>query len=202
MVIFFLMIRLPPRYTRTDTLFPYTTLFRSAVVQLCALSRRPSRTPDSFFPEQRPWRGPSERMNLSRTLSTSVIALALSVPLVLMARSGDGLPATSRVDQATTSKLVYGLLSDSRYAYRPRPLAGTLSADIFERYLDSLDGSKMFFIAPDIARFAQFQDHMGGAIKAGALASAFALFTLFLQTVAQTADYARRLLQQHISALS
>src|SRR3546814_8431476 len=105
MVIFFLMIRLPPRYTRTDTLFPYTTLFRSAVVQLCALSRRPSRTPDSFFPEQRPWRGPSERMNLSRTLSTSVIALALSVPLVLMARSGDGLPATSRVDQATTSKL-------------------------------------------------------------------------------------------------
>src|SRR3546814_18542830 len=28
-VIFFLMIRRPPRSTRTDTLFPYTTLFRS-----------------------------------------------------------------------------------------------------------------------------------------------------------------------------
>src|SRR3546814_8086231 len=27
--LFFLMIRLPPRSTRTDTLFPYTTLFRS-----------------------------------------------------------------------------------------------------------------------------------------------------------------------------
>src|SRR3546814_13373086 len=27
---FFLMIRRPPRSTRTDTLFPYTTLFRSA----------------------------------------------------------------------------------------------------------------------------------------------------------------------------
>src|SRR3546814_17764262 len=27
--IFFLMIRLPPRSTRTDTLFPYPTLFRS-----------------------------------------------------------------------------------------------------------------------------------------------------------------------------
>src|SRR3546814_2630952 len=26
---FFLMIRRPPRYTRNDTLFPYTTLFRS-----------------------------------------------------------------------------------------------------------------------------------------------------------------------------
>src|SRR3546814_7319244 len=30
MWIFFLMIRRPPRSTRTDTLFPYTTLFRSA----------------------------------------------------------------------------------------------------------------------------------------------------------------------------
>src|SRR3546814_17117170 len=28
---FFLLIRLPPRSTRTDTLFPYTTLFRSFV---------------------------------------------------------------------------------------------------------------------------------------------------------------------------
>src|SRR3546814_9870667 len=27
------MIRRPPRYTRTDTLFPYTTLFRSRLAQ-------------------------------------------------------------------------------------------------------------------------------------------------------------------------
>src|SRR3546814_5249437 len=31
MYFFFLMIRRPPRSTRTDTLFPYTTLFRSAL---------------------------------------------------------------------------------------------------------------------------------------------------------------------------
>src|SRR3546814_15255965 len=30
---FFLMIRRPPRSTRTDTLFPYTTLFRSMAVR-------------------------------------------------------------------------------------------------------------------------------------------------------------------------
>src|SRR3546814_5675001 len=30
-VFFFLMIRRPPRSTRTDTLFPYTTLFRSQI---------------------------------------------------------------------------------------------------------------------------------------------------------------------------
>src|SRR3546814_13896503 len=32
-VFVFLMIRRPPRSTRTDTLFPYTTLFRSVAVQ-------------------------------------------------------------------------------------------------------------------------------------------------------------------------
>src|SRR3546814_9826125 len=31
--VFFLMIRRPPRSTRTDTLFPYTTLFRSGARQ-------------------------------------------------------------------------------------------------------------------------------------------------------------------------
>src|SRR3546814_1786523 len=32
MIFFFLMIRRPPRSTRTDTLFPYTTLFRSSAL--------------------------------------------------------------------------------------------------------------------------------------------------------------------------
>src|SRR3546814_19684034 len=34
------MIRRPPRSTRTDTLFPYTTLFRSAALALGAGRRR------------------------------------------------------------------------------------------------------------------------------------------------------------------
>src|SRR3546814_12562167 len=32
LVVFFLLIRRPPRSTRTDTLFPYTTLFRSLIL--------------------------------------------------------------------------------------------------------------------------------------------------------------------------
>src|SRR3546814_5032474 len=32
--VFFLMIRRPPRSTRTDTLFPYTTLFLSAALNM------------------------------------------------------------------------------------------------------------------------------------------------------------------------
>src|SRR3546814_11728456 len=32
-IIFFIMIRRPPRSSRTDTLFPYTTLFRSLRIE-------------------------------------------------------------------------------------------------------------------------------------------------------------------------
>src|SRR3546814_5111279 len=35
-LLFFLMIRRPPRSTRTYTLFPYTTLFRSTPTEACA----------------------------------------------------------------------------------------------------------------------------------------------------------------------
>src|SRR3546814_2409886 len=44
---FFLMIRRPPRSTRTDTLFPYTTLFRSAGLagRPAAAGRRPPGLP-------------------------------------------------------------------------------------------------------------------------------------------------------------
>src|SRR3546814_4316132 len=40
LVFFFLMRRRPPRSTRTDTLFPYTTLFRSIPAPAAPTSRR------------------------------------------------------------------------------------------------------------------------------------------------------------------
>src|SRR3546814_12549578 len=42
---FFLMIRRPPRSTRTDTLFPYTTLFRSAAAARGSARRRATAAP-------------------------------------------------------------------------------------------------------------------------------------------------------------
>src|SRR3546814_10882597 len=52
MFFFFLMIRPPPRSTRTDTLFPYTTLFRSAVRGLDGTG--PASGANAFFAGTRP----------------------------------------------------------------------------------------------------------------------------------------------------
>src|SRR3546814_9610783 len=65
---FFLMIRRPPRSTRTDTLFPYTTLFRSS-----------GRVPVSFSTI---WVAAS-----AATRSISPIAFARAAPSVLSAAS-------------------------------------------------------------------------------------------------------------------
>src|SRR3546814_6135775 len=48
-VVFFLMTRRPPRSTRTDTLFPYTTLFRSIRSAFASDNRSPSRCPVPSF---------------------------------------------------------------------------------------------------------------------------------------------------------
>src|SRR3546814_5162075 len=60
LVFFFLMIRRPPRSTRTDTLFPYTTLFRSGRDFLLAQfkARLPAGTELSWSRAEGPARGP------------------------------------------------------------------------------------------------------------------------------------------------
>src|SRR3546814_20794607 len=52
---FFLMIRRPPRSTRTDTLFPYTTLFRSWASQPYGFVKLPDAysTGSSIMPQKR-----------------------------------------------------------------------------------------------------------------------------------------------------
>lgn len=99
-------------------------------------------------------------------------------------------------DQASTSKLVYGLLSDSRYAYRPRPLDDALSQEVFKRYFEALDGGKQFFTADDIARFAPYKTKMDDAIRSGDLEPAYEIFTVYKQRVGQRVAFARALLKQ------
>src|SRR3546814_13399340 len=53
LVFFFLMIRRPPRSTRTDTLFPYTTPFRSRLSDPAA-RRAPLRCAGQFLLQMTP----------------------------------------------------------------------------------------------------------------------------------------------------
>ena len=129
--------------------------------------------------------------------SAVLLTLALATPIALFARAdGPQIVAGPTADQSTTSKLVYGLLSDSRYAYRPRALDDALSEEIFKRYLESLDGGKQYFTAADLERFAPYRTQLDDAIRSGDLAPAYAIFGVYRQRVDERIGYARSLLKQ------
>ncbi|MFC3815072.1 carboxy terminal-processing peptidase [Lysobacter sp. GCM10012299] len=155
---------------------------------------------------------------------TTLFAFLLTTPLALLAQSSDSvdkkttqvelpqhekpnliksmepspLPRAPTADQTTAAKLVYGLLSDSRYAYRPVALDDTLSADIYKRYLESLDGGKQFLTAQDVAKFDAYKLKFDDAIKSGDLDPAYAIFATYKQRVDQRVTFARNLLKQDI----
>ena len=132
-----------------------------------------------------------------KTPVIAVLSLALVAPLALLARADNAvLPAAPTADQSTTAKLVHGLLSDSRYAYRPRALDDKLSEDVFNNYLKSLDGGKQYFTATDVAKFAPYKSQMDDAIRSGQLAPAYDIFAVYKQRVGERVGYARALLKQ------
>src|SRR3546814_9811149 len=66
LIFFFLMIRRPPRSTRTDTLFPYTTLFRSGPWPIAAAQQRRLFAARSTRCSHRAWHGQALRPPLCR----------------------------------------------------------------------------------------------------------------------------------------
>ncbi|HSM11441.1 MAG TPA: carboxy terminal-processing peptidase [Lysobacter sp.] len=147
---------------------------------------------------------------------TPLLALLLTAPLALLARADNdvarmpvatpapvaalatGLPKAPTDNQTTAAKLVYGLLSDSRYAYRPQPLDDALSSQMYTRYLEALDGGKQFFTAADVAGFDRYRTLLDDAIKDGELSPAYAIFAVYSRRVDERVAFARALLQQDV----
>ena len=137
-------------------------------------------------------------MKIAKPLQFSLLALALAAPVVWFSAQADAGAASPSAEQATAAKLTYDVLSDSRYAYRPRELDDTMSAEIYKRYIDALDGGKLFFTADDIHKLDAYKTQLDDAIKSGELKPAFDIFSLYQQHVAERVAYARGLLAKDI----
>src|SRR3546814_17938648 len=80
----FLMIRRPPRSTRTDTLFPYTTLFRSpGSCPICGMALEPETVTAESGPNP-------ELKDMTRRFW---VALVLSMPVFALEMGGHLFPA-------------------------------------------------------------------------------------------------------------
>jgi carboxyl-terminal processing protease len=82
----------------------------------------------------------------------------------------------------------------TKFHYKPMPLDDAMSAEIFKRYLDSLDSDRLFFTQADIDRFSEYRTKLDDAIYDQDLSAPFAIFNLYEQRVGERVAYARGLL--------
>lgn len=82
----------------------------------------------------------------------------------------------------------------TRYHYKRIPLDDGSSAIIFDNYLKTMDGEKVFFLQSDIDQFASYRHKLDDAILNEDLAVPFTMFNLYQQRVAERYSYARTLL--------
>jgi carboxyl-terminal processing protease len=86
----------------------------------------------------------------------------------------------------------------ARFGYKPVPLDDALSARILNRFIESLDPERVFFLQADIDKFKADSTAIDDAIKREDLQIPFSIFDLFEQRVVDRMTYARNLLKQDI----
>src|SRR3546814_8396136 len=98
-ILFFLMIRRPPRSTRTDTLFPYTTLFRSAGRRGLFLRRRALRAQAACPPLDRRQRS-YDLSRVSRSFFSPKLLCRLSIAIFRSEEHTSELQSLMRISYA------------------------------------------------------------------------------------------------------
>jgi carboxyl-terminal processing protease len=103
------------------------------------------------------------------------------------------LPELRLEDQhRTISRNVSKLME--QYHYSQPTLDNSLSSAIFDRYLDTLDGNRIYFLASDVASIGRYRYQFDDRTKSGDLEPAFDLFNLFRERVRQRIELALELL--------
>ena len=133
-------------------------------------------------------------MNIIKRNLFGAALLALSVVAFAKAPESGDLVLKPTPEQAQAALSATRILT--RFHYKAMPLDATMSQHIFDRYFDSLDADRLFFVQADIDRFAPQRDKLGDAIYDEDLSVPFAIFNLYEQRVAERTAYARELLKK------
>ncbi|MBS0193269.1 MAG: carboxy terminal-processing peptidase [Proteobacteria bacterium] len=128
-----------------------------------------------------------------RALVASTAPSALASPAQPSRRGSTALAPTPR--EGHEAQIVWRMLSDSRFHYRPLPLDTAMSQQIFKRYIDALDPDKLFFTQADMDHFAGVRNSLDVAIKTAQIQPAFDIFKTYLKRVDERAAFARELLK-------
>ena len=83
----------------------------------------------------------------------------------------------------------------TRYHYKKFVLNDSLSSLIFERYLKSLDPSRLYFISSDIKKFDKFRYKIDDYLLDGNLNLAYEVFNFYRNRVTERINHVSKLLK-------
>ena len=128
-------------------------------------------------------------------LATIVVALAtllLGTARVPSAAAAVEFAPTER--QSRVARLVSSMFERSHY--RQAPVNDPVSSLVLDRYLESLDGARSYFLASDIADFERYRYQLDDAVTDGKLDPAFTIFNRFQQRSRERMKFALEALKQ------
>lgn len=94
---------------------------------------------------------------------------------------------------SAVSRLVTKFIERNHYS-EPR-VDDALSSKIFDRFLETLDGNRMFFYASDIQGFEQYRNILDDAVSSGNLDPVFRIFSVFRHRNSNRLAYSLGLLE-------
>eukprot|EP00003_Mantamonas_plastica_P029127 TRINITY_DN6858_c0_g4_i1.p2 TRINITY_DN6858_c0_g4~~TRINITY_DN6858_c0_g4_i1.p2 ORF type:complete len:771 (-),score=119.20 TRINITY_DN6858_c0_g4_i1:16816-19128(-) len=128
------------------------------------------------------------RTGLCKAIS---VALLFSAPLGVQATMDDAKayePVAPTIDQARANILIARQLQFTHF--RDLGISDELSGEVFDAYLDYLDGQRIYLTQNDVATFSQIRNHLGSALKTGQLQPGFDIYNLVQQRVIERLQFA------------
>lgn len=150
-------------------------------------------------------RGKTAAPNSGDTILKSLRCIkgALGLTFTALLLSSLALPAWSLMEytdaqRATIVELVEQL--QERH-YAKLDYDDTLSSEHLDNYIDSLDSSKMFFLASDIAEFEQYRLEMDDEVNEGKLDAGFNIFNRFHERLQNRLESLLETLPEAVAAM-
>src|SRR5687767_3392577 len=104
-------------------------------------------------------------------------------------------PATIRPNDTQDDAAMWAMRFLTRFHYKRVPLDDAMSTQILDRYVEGLDGEKLFFVKGDVDEFARYRENLDDAIYDGELEPPFEIFRRYIARVGERTAHARELVK-------
>ncbi len=127
---------------------------------------------------------------MKKTLIVSTL-----LTFLVFSQTGSTLTKEIELDQLTPTlahKRATDLITHfiSNYHYKKTPLDDQLSAKILDKYIESLDPNRSYFISEDINKFEKYRSQLDDSLRKANLLPAYEIFKVFRKRIDQRVNFA------------